>query len=834
MQTFKVTINREDLRSRVCSLFPYCEMDENGVWSVQQATSSIDGSYGHFMANIRLPYDINLSIYEAISDIADYDSWDSTNTIPYTCQLPIGNYNSPEIIRRVESYTYVERTEDIDTELYIEYEPLPMATYNSEEHIKVPIRNNYGILVRCDDELAYRYYDKEPVYGYYRRNDILVGDNVYSYRTLMNHYYAYRNILHKTNPFIMFIERGIGRIEVDRVALGLDDYERYPLVPDIIYYSEARDLSNEYYNLARLCDMYNQMIQQDSTFYDSEMCCKCTRYEQMGGDIMLNYLNNLERVAMEISAEYLSYAVDDKTNAPYEGFPSNYIDFSIRQEYSDLGYMSSYVNEFIPGNRYYHGEYLTYNGETYIVQLNRYREGSEDNYPFILMNGEYYQLIENAQDYANTPLNFYYYVGNEPLEEIAEQLSPEYDGIVHNSLFYLYDGVELHNITNDIHKYTTGIWNETTGRLEFDSQHIIPLREFVTNENRIWYDSNNTDGNKYKLFNEVTSQWTNIGQLDVYNGEYLMQNGAYYRWDSESRRYVQLDSDSNFPDVYTVRGIADSKLFGLRGSVQYTNSNGEVETPTTGYDWLFYYRINRVESYQVTTDENGNITMWRDEELEPGDTARYLYAYGNVIESITNNSEERTITIKYIIGCHLLATYEGSEPNDDDTLIHYYSNFRYDENDEHGIIYTEIYRYLEGSELDELCTTGDDFTHYVRDEIDEIEDFYNKYLFYKFEMYSTGVTTVNFLFNNQNIQRQVITSEYEENVINDIDQLHAPLFKKDYFIGVTYEPVVQGNINIVRGNAAAYERFSKLGEVRTMEDLENYANGGFFNIQSDS
>lgn len=827
MQTFKVTINREDLRSRVCSLFPYCEMDENGVWSVQQASNSVDGSYGKFMANIKLPYNINLSIYEQTQNIGGYDNWDDTNTIQYGCRLPIAYYNSPGLIRRVDKFAYIEQTENIDINLYVEYNALPLATYSSDMHIKIPVRDNYGQQVSCNDELVYRYYDKEPVYGYYRRNDILIENNVYSYRTLMNHYYTYRSVLSKSNPFIMFIERAIGKIIIDRVSLGLDDYQRYPLVPDIVYYSEVRDLVNDYYNLARLCDIYNQMIQQNSDFYDSEMCCKCRRYEQMGGDIMLNYLNTLQNEAMQISEEYFWYAIEDSdTMTPYGGYPSSNIDFSIRQEYSDLGYMSSYINEFIPGNRYYHGEYLTYNGETYIVQLNRYEEGSADNYPFILTNGKHMKLYEN--DGAYRDVLFYYYVGEETLEEIITVLPSEYYGVVYNGLFY---DRSLTNITNDIHEYTTGIWNETTGRLEFDAQHIIPLRDIIENE---WYDSNNTDGYKYRLFNEVTLQEQNTIQLNEYNGEYLRIGNAYYQWNDELMGYVELDNNSSFPDVYTIIGTADSKLFGLRGSVQYTNSNGEVETPTIGTDWLYYYRENRVESYQVTTDDNGNIVRWCNETLEPGQTVEDLYAYGNIIESITSNIDERTITLKYIIGCHLLATYNGSEINDDNSITYYYSDFRYDENDEHGIIYTETYSYLEDSELEELCTTGDDFIHYVRDEIDEIEDFYEKYMFYKFEMYSMGVTTVNFLFNNQNLQRQIITSEYAENIVNEIDQLHAPLFKKDYFVGVAYEPVVTGNINIARGNAAAYERFSKLGEVKTMEDIENYTNGGFFNIQSET
>jgi hypothetical protein len=50
-------------------------------------------------------------------------------------------------------------------------------------------------------------------------------------------------------------------------------------------------------------------------------------------------------------------------------------------------------------------------------------------------------------------------------------------------------------------------------------------------------------------------------------------------------------------------------------------------------------------------------------------------------------------------------------------------------------------------------------------------------------------------------------------------------------MGIHFKPYVEDNVDIDRGKNAAFERHIKLGEVKTLQDLENYQNGGFFNIK---
>ena len=56
----------------------------------------------------------------------------------------------------------------------------------------------------------------------------------------------------------------------------------------------------------------------------------------------------------------------------------------------------------------------------------------------------------------------------------------------------------------------------------------------------------------------------------------------------------------------------------------------------------------------------------------------------------------------------------------------------------------------------------------------------------------------------------------------------AYLTKEDYLINFSSPPEVDVNVTIDRGGVSAFERHYKLCECNTMQDLENYANGWFF------
>lgn len=60
---------------------------------------------------------------------------------------------------------------------------------------------------------------------------------------------------------------------------------------------------------------------------------------------------------------------------------------------------------------------------------------------------------------------------------------------------------------------------------------------------------------------------------------------------------------------------------------------------------------------------------------------------------------------------------------------------------------------------------------------------------------------------------------------NNLDA--SPTFQNAYNIGVLSIPMIDSDINIDRGNNAAFEKHLKLGEVMSLEALENYTNGYF-------
>jgi hypothetical protein len=188
-------------------------------------------------------------------------------------------------------------------------------------------------------------------------------------------------------------------------------------------------------------------------------------------------------------------------------------------------------------------------------------------------------------------------------------------------------------------------------------------------------------------------------------------------------------------------------------------------------------------------------------------------------------STQNTIDFKYVIGAHLKSKYLGSDTDDDGNVHYYYDEFEYDENDNHGVLYTESYIYEPRGEIDELNDTN--FKKYVTPNR-RVDDTYRKCEFSTFENTNTLDTEINGISVNSNY----IVGTYSYEFSDELDVLCNPVTKFDYFTGMPYSPTVENDVRINRGNAAAWERHFKLGEVRSLEDMETYANNGFFNLRN--
>ena len=189
---------------------------------------------------------------------------------------------------------------------------------------------------------------------------IIENGNVYSYRTIMNAYYQYKNdkdVVDNNEQFFKFIETAIGKIEIKLDELGLNE-EDNDLVPHYIYLANARKLFNQYSKLKIVYDYYTG---GDDTFdvniLEGDICCLCLKYRRMGGTKMYNKLKTLIASAGGIADEYYGYTQRDKLTLN--------LNVQIGQTIHDIGYLSCYLNDWVGGDEHFAGELYTYNGRTY-------------------------------------------------------------------------------------------------------------------------------------------------------------------------------------------------------------------------------------------------------------------------------------------------------------------------------------------------------------------------------------------------------------------------------------------------------------------------------------
>lgn len=349
------------------------------------------------------------------------------------------------------------------------------------------------------------------------------------------------------------------------------------------------------------------------------------------------------------------------------------------------------------------------------------------------------------------------------------------------------------------------------------------------------------------------------GEFYTYNGNtYICKEDNTDTYDNDLMKFVfdpkyfQLVSEANSTKSvtskdpngvrfdlsavsYNLTGSADSKLKSLRKYKEYLNGEDEEERPDSSEDWLYYYRKGLVINYTIINDDLGNIVsnsglLLYDKKIATADV-NDLAAYGNAITNITYDKDAFTITFEYIINAHLKAKSHTTSTDDDGNVLHKFDGFYVDDTDiYHGVKYKETYNYEEGSELDNLINgriSGVSFTQYIGPENDEKYSDFNKYAF------SVIDSTVYYdkRLDTQIVSIPYVSSDYDTIVKNELDYMYADIFKTDYLEGITYEPKVENDVYINRGNYAAFERHIKLSEIKTLDDMINYNNTSFFNVQ---
>lgn len=337
-------------------------------------------------------------------------------------------------------------------------------------------------------------------------------------------------------------------------------------------------------------------------------------------------------------------------------------------------------------------------------------------------------------------------------------------------------------------------------------------------------------------------------------GEFIVYNDRSYicnqptingEWDSTRFRLISEDYSTLEPDIDkayynpdtgatpsdTIEAITNSKLNGFVGETKYTDESGSVVYPQEGAYWLWFYRIGQIGYSETTTDMFNNIEIMdgfeRIADTDGNHYETHLMAYGDIITNITRNKDDKTLTFTYVVGAHFKAKLLDIVPDDDGNDRYYYGEFEYDSNDSHGLIYNEVYNYEPDGEIDNM---SDEFFEYFinhdklelrqDDTVDPSIIVSARYTKAPFNTY-TNTNYYTLSVNGEENINSYIVSDYSVSIQLDKYDIATPLTKFDYLSGIAYKPTVETDVYVSRGNASAWERHVKLGEIKTFEDLEN-------------
>lgn len=186
---------------------------------------------------------------------------------------------------------------------------------------------------------------------------ILEAGKSYSFRTLFNYYKQYISL--QNNPFIKFMDKGVGRIKINiRI-----DREKCDLVPEFVNLSECQDIYNEMYKMWLLCTRYKDSLASGGQPINCDMECLIDKYERMGGDIMRDYYKQSYEKANDIAVEFKEKYADPQST-------SYNISLCMTETIHDIGSADCYTDLWDAFTRYFKGDMVVYDGVTYICKGN--------------------------------------------------------------------------------------------------------------------------------------------------------------------------------------------------------------------------------------------------------------------------------------------------------------------------------------------------------------------------------------------------------------------------------------------------------------------------------
>lgn len=348
MRTIKKQICREELISRLPALFAYMEADETGAFHLHKSTDALQGCWGKIVSNIKM-----------------------FSNLPYLAEFYI--VNGETLIHNAE---YVALTDE-------EKKGKTYSLYQS----KVYEKNDLSKIITQKEYDGKE--DKEKLNYHEIVNVMVDGGKTYSYRTLMNFYYKYKGE-YSQQPLFSFIDRYIGLVDVP-----VQQTEETDLMPNKVYLADLRRLLPIY-------QRYDVIYQKYSNEYvdyskqknlDHSICCAIKTYMRMGGEDMYAFLKGL--------FDEMNIRVDEAFEMAV-GEAQLSILINMNQSQNDLGYLSCYLNEWLPGEFHKKGELCTYDGNTYISNVDNWDWFDERTGELVFFKPDYKEGDEHFTKVSET------------------------------------------------------------------------------------------------------------------------------------------------------------------------------------------------------------------------------------------------------------------------------------------------------------------------------------------------------------------------------------------------------------------------------------------------
>lgn len=184
--------------------------------------------------------------------------------------------------------------------------------------------------------------------------------------------------------------------------------------------------------------------------------------------------------------------------------------------------------------------------------------------------------------------------------------------------------------------------------------------------------------------------------------------------------------------------------------------------------------------------------------------------------------------------------------DDDGNYKYFFKEFDIDTDSPYGknqgVKYTETYIYNKSEEYDSIWQLVENgkFASYVEGKYDKGSKYVadeNEFMVndkYEFNT-DSNVYSYDIKIGNHFKEVPYLRTNFEATVdIKHVDVEETPLIRYDYYNGVNYQPSVNTDVYVERGVTQAFEKHIKFSEIKTFEDMENYANGGFFVISKEN